>query len=231
MSTSAAYAPAGVELRPQPALAAGSPGSVCAVVGSFDPLHRGHMWMVQRLLARFDLVALLVPARHFTKAVCPPHNATLDQRLDMIQRVYPPASRVLCGVAHEVLFVRLAACLERRFPGARVTFAMGNDTFELLADSASYFNRLGLPWGDRERRRLARLAEQVVVFGRSARGARYERVPDDLRAVSSTRVRRAAVSSKCELSALVHPLVLSFIHQHGLYREPMPNSWFLVPGS
>ena len=203
---------AGVDLRPHPGIDPRSLASVCAVVGSFDPLHRGHMWMVEWLLARHDAVVLLVPARHFTKTVRPPRNATLDQRLDMIQRVYPCPSRVLCGVAHEVLFVRLAPGLERRFPGARVTFGMGNDTFELLLDSERYFRRLGLPWRRRERRRLAELRQQVVVFGRSASGARFEPVPQHLRGISSTKVRRAASPG-----GLVARPVADFIRRHGLY--------------
>ena len=221
----------GVVLRPNPGIDPRTVRSLRGVVGSFDPLHRGHQWMVQLLLARFEAVLLLVPARHFSKTVCPPRNATLDQRLEMIQRVYPPGpgSRVLCGVATEVLFIRLASVLAESFPAAELSFGMGNDTFGLLLDSASYYRTLGLPWGEAEQRQLRRLRRRVVVFGRSTTGATHVPVPHQLRQVSSTRVRRVAGALwraqapagrwAAELRALVAPPIIRYLREHQLYGE------------
>ena len=227
----------GVLLRPNPGVDRTTVRSVCAVIGSFDPLHRGHQWMVDKLLTRFEAVVLLVPALHFSKTVCPPRNATLDQRLEMIQQVYlpGPGCRVLCGIANEVLFLRLASELARVFPAAEISFAMGNDTYQLFLDSERYFRKLGLPWGRLQQRQLQRLGEQIVVFGRSETGGSFEPVPRQLRQVSSTRVRgisrrlheAGAVASRwaADLGDLVPPPVTTCIRQLGLYG----NSEFLVP--
>ncbi len=99
------------------------------IVGSFDPLHRGHEWMVRQLLRRCDRVLLLVPLRHFDKHPVWPANATFTQRLAMIARLAERSGgRVLGGVTREVLFVRLAA--ERwPFPRATILFGMGDDAW------------------------------------------------------------------------------------------------------
>ena len=39
--------------------------SLCGFLGSFDPLHKGHEWIIDQLLKRFDAVLVLIPAVHF----------------------------------------------------------------------------------------------------------------------------------------------------------------------
>lgn len=188
-------------------------GSLGVILGSFDPLHLGHQWMVDELRARFGGVLLLVPAAHFEKQVRPPQNATLDQRLEMIRGVYHGG--VGCGIAGEVLFVRLLDRLERRFPGRVVGFGMGRDTLDKVQRSARYFARTGLPWGPTEERGLARLLERVVVFERGA----CPRGPE----ISSTLVRRLVAAGAWDrLSTLVHPAVAGFVRRRGLYVSPGP---------
>jgi len=188
--------------------------SLGVILGSFDPLHLGHQWMVDELRARYGGVLLLVPSAHFEKQVRPPRNAALDQRLEMIRRVY--RGRVGCGIAGEVLFVRLLHLLERRFPGRRVGFGMGLDTLGKVRRSARYFARVGLPWGPAEERGLARLLERVVVFERGAcpRGSE----------ISSTLVRDLVASGSWDrLSTLVDPAVIDFVRGRGLYLSPGPG--------
>jgi cytidyltransferase-like protein len=199
--------------------------SLGVIVGSFDPLHHGHEWMVRRLLARCDRVLLLVPAHHFDKTIRPPANATFAQRLAMIARLSRRlGGRVLGGVTREVLFVRLAAELETLFPGADITFGMGDDTWRRLLRSAEYYARLGLDWTAADAARLARLRRHVVVFGRSGDGPGRVTVPAALRGISSTRVRAlAGAAPDADLVHLVDPDILAYIRGAGLYRgEPHP---------
>lgn len=193
------------------------------IVGSFDPLHLGHEWMVRQLLQRCDRVLLLVPLRHFDKHPVWPFNATFAQRLAMIARLSERSGgRILGGVTREVLFVRLADKLAALFPDAAVTFAMGDDTWRRLLRSSEYFARLGLSWTAAEASRLARLRRRVIVFGRSGDAAGRNRVPAAVRDISSTRIRALAFSGAGDavLHRFVAPDILAICRRAGLYRGP-----------
>ncbi len=193
------------------------------IFGSFDPLHRGHEWMVRQLLRRCDRVLLLVPLRHFDKHPVWPVNATFTQRLAMIARLSERSGgRVLGGVTHEALFVRLADELAALFPDAAITFAMGDDTWRRLLRSPEYFARLGLPWTAADAGRLTRLRRRVLAFGRSGDAAGRIRVPAAVRDISSTRIRALAVAGADDaaLRRFVAPDILAICRRAGLYREP-----------
>lgn len=222
-------------------LASGAPsrslGSLAAIVGSFDPLHRGHQWMVEQLLERFEAVALLIPTWHFEKRVRFPENATLPQRLELIERAYraePARDRIWAGLTGELLFLRLACLLERRFAGARIGFGMGSDTYRKLLASPRYYARLGLRWGERQRQALEALCSEVVVFDRGGqpwRGA--VPAPFALQHVSSTRVRQLAARLHASgastaaweraLGPLLAPQVIGYLRERGLYRPATPR--------
>lgn len=197
-------------------------------LGSFDPLHLGHEWVAGRLLERCGRVLLVVPGRHFDKSIRPGENASLGQRLVMIERFARRAGGpVLGGVAGEVLFVRLAARAAALFPQAGITFGMGDDTYARLLRSPEYFARAGLTWTETDAGTLDFLRRTALVFGRRQDGPGRLRVPDDLREVSSTRVRTAvaalrgdprhAAARLQELRTLVSPDILEFVLQAGLY--------------
>lgn len=227
--------------------------SVGVIVGSFDPLHRGHQWMVQQMSRRFELVLLLVPVAHFEKTVRFPHNATRAQRVELIERVHR-GQPVIGGLTRELLFVRLIEHLARQLPGVQVGLGLGSDTYGKLLRSRSYFAWLGLPWGPAEEQALSRLAEQSVVFARDRHvdlpaGALVP--PTHLRGISSTLVRRRAVLLHAaragagrwhdELGPLVGPEVVSFIRELGLYgrgpclrriaRQAAPTPWAVLSSS
>jgi len=193
------------------------------IVGSFDPLHRGHEWMVRQLLRRSERVLLLVPIRHFDKHPVWPVNATFTQRLAMIARLSERSGgRVLGGVTREELFVRLADELAALFPDAAITFAMGDDTWQRLLRSPEYFIRLGLPWTAADARRLARLRRRVMVFGRSGDAAGRIHVPAVVRDISATRIRALAVAGAGDaaLCRFVAPDILAICRRAGLYCGP-----------
>jgi cytidyltransferase-like protein len=227
-----------VDLAPLVPGTSQAPSSLAAIVGSFDPLHRGHQWMVEQLLERFEAVALLIPTWHFEKSVRFPENATLPQRLELIERAYraaPARHRLSAGLTGELLFLRLAGLLQQRFVGARIGFGMGGDTYRKLLASPRYYARLGLRWGERQRRALDALSREVVVFDRGCQlwpGA--VPAPPELQHLSSTRVRQlagrlhaagaSATAWERELGPLVAPQVIGYIRERGLYRPATPVS-------
>lgn len=204
--------------------------SICGYLGSFDPLHRGHEWIVEQLLERFDAVLVLIPAFHFEKTVRFPLNATLEQRIEMLVSLRKRwGDRIGIGLAHEVLFIRLAECLKEHLPSAEIFFGMGNETFERVLNSKVYYEQVGLPWTEEDHAKLERVREKVVVFGRSGNADHILPVPESVRWISSTLVRETVrecrKSSFSEatwhkkLAEMISPEIFTFIRQGGLYIE------------
>ena len=207
--------------------------SICGFLGSYDPLHKGHEWIVERLLGQFEVVLLLIPALHFEKMVQFPLNATFAQRLEMLTTFSKRKGKrgrprpLAVGLTHEVLFIRLADRLHERFPSAEISFGMGNETFEKVLASKAYYDRLGFPWTAKEQARLQQLQKRIVVFGRSRNDSGFIPVPEDVRQLSSTRVRETVMELRrtCapeaiwqeQLEKLISPEILTFISQKKLY--------------
>ncbi len=216
-----------IEIRLMPILTS-QVRSLCGFLGSFDPPHKGHEWIVEKLLERFDVVLLLIPAFHFEKTVRFPLNATFEQRLEMLAILSKrEGNRIAVGLTHEVLFIRLADCLSQRFPSAEVSFGMGNETFEKVLASKTYYAHLGLPWTTEEQAKLERLRKKIAVFGRSSNNGHFISVPEDLRQLSSTRVREIVMELRKtsvpetvwqkRLEKMIYSEVLTFILQENLY--------------
>ncbi|MBD3309471.1 adenylyltransferase/cytidyltransferase family protein [candidate division KSB3 bacterium] len=202
--------------------------TLCGFLGSFDPLHRGHEWIVEHLLQQFDAVLLLIPARHFEKTVQFPRNATFRQRIEMLASLRSRhGTRIAAGLAHEVLFIRLAEDLRSYFPHADIFFGMGNETFERFLDSPRYYVRSGIPWTAAEQAKLDHLRDRIVVFGRSEQADSFVTVPAHLRGISSTLVRETVMALRSiqapgslwqqRLSSMISPAVLELILQQGVY--------------
>jgi cytidyltransferase-like protein len=204
--------------------------SLCGFLGSFDPIHKGHEWMIDALLERFDGVLLLVPGVHFEKQIQFPRNATLEQRLEILTILANrKGKRIAVGLAHEVLFIRLADCLRQRFPNTVISFGMGNETYERVLASKAYYERLGLAWNEQEQAKLEQLKKTIVVFGRSINSNGVISVPEQVQGISSTLVRetvrelrRTAAPESLwqeQLATMISPDALQFVRQKGLYHE------------
>jgi len=195
-----------------------SPRSVGIYLGSFDPPHRGHVFVVRQLLRRFDAVLVLVAGRHFEKTVRYPLNATYAQRLRMLESAFgTERGRVGIGLAREVLYLRLAALVQERYPRSSVGIGMGDDSYARLMRSKEAFERSGLAWSEREEARLRSLGRKVIVFGRHGCGPAHVTVPEELRCVSSTRVRELVKSGDDAWRALVTEPVAVMVREFGLY--------------
>jgi cytidyltransferase-like protein len=204
--------------------------SLCGFLGSFDPIHKGHEWMIETLLERFDAVLLLVPGMHFEKQIRFQRNATLEQRLEMLTILANrKKERIAVGLAYEVLFIRLADDLHQRFPSTAISFGMGNDTYERVLASKTYYERLGLAWNEQEQAKLEQLQKTIVVFGRSSHGHGEIVVPEQVRGISSTLVRETVRELRRtpapeslwqeRLATMISPEILQIIRQKGLYHE------------
>ncbi len=202
--------------------------SICGYLGSFDPPHKGHRWIMQTLLKGFEAVLMMVPARHFEKTVRFPQNAALDQRIEMLSMLTRQEKRMAVGLAYEVLFIRLAESLGEKFPQADIFFGMGNETFERLLDSKRYYERSGLVWNQKDQAALDELQRHIVIFGRSTNRERFIKVPSQLRKISSTRVRQTIkkLSSRSishdewlhQLKGMLTPEISEYLIQKRLYR-------------
>ena len=103
--------------------------SIAVILGSFDPVHKGHEHMVDVCLEKKPGVLLLVPEAHFEKSIVPPLNMTLEQRTEVLKLLFGSNPRVGIGKAKEVLFIKLQKEVEKAFPNCSVHLAFGNDTY------------------------------------------------------------------------------------------------------
>jgi hypothetical protein len=105
--------------------------------------HNGHNFIVNHLLAENEVVLLLIPQFHFEKEVVFPRNMEIADRIQVISGLFRDQSKhVGVGIAHQVLFLKLQKQLQSLFPSAKVTFGMGNDTFEVFIEVSRHFDSL-----------------------------------------------------------------------------------------
>jgi cytidyltransferase-like protein len=207
--------------------------SIGCYLGSFDPPHRGHLALARALLEEVDEVLLLIPTMHFHKTPTYPSNATFDQRLQMLEAVRTMApGKIHLGLTDVVLFLELDARLRRRYPGALVVFAMGDETFAKLSGSAEYFRRVGRTWDRAQERSLIDLQSRCHVWNRSGASPLARQMTATLSGISSTRVRNAVGQLWCSNAAdaawsrVLHPMVpaavIEDVRRFGLYRAHGP---------
>lgn len=165
---------------------------IAVYLGTFDPFHRGHEWVVKQCLACFDGMILLLPNHHFHKNLSAQSRASLEQRLAMVTlgRQYLPDKNIWLGWTDCILYLKLAKSLEKLYPQWAFHYIMGDETFTKVQNSANYYSRLHVPWGAQENSHLKVLLQNTVVLNRSGRNAAGMTCPPPIRSISSTRIRR-----------------------------------------
>jgi nicotinate (nicotinamide) nucleotide adenylyltransferase len=109
--------------------AAGIPHSVAVLAGAFNPPTVAHLALAQSALTVVDEVLLAIP-RSF------PHKqfdgATLDQRIEMIEKLARAHSHLSAGVAEGGLFVEIAREARLHYPDATIHLLCGRDAAERI---------------------------------------------------------------------------------------------------
>lgn len=118
------------------------PTAVTLVSSSFDPLTLGHVGLVEAAAFEGELVLLVYAARTLPKEgdPAPPLLAEAD-RLEVVQRFCATRSGLAAALCSHGLLVEQAEAARRRFPGARLTLAMGSDKALQLLDPRWYEDR------------------------------------------------------------------------------------------
>ncbi len=183
--------------------------------GTFDPVHIGHLFMADEVLARLDYDQIrLVPAR------VPPH------------KIDAPAA----NATHRLQMLELAVAGRKEFVVDRFEIDQNGvsytvKTLEYLIASGSVTGRPGLIIGEdlvagferwRDADRVADLADLVLVRRPGTNGERFgrkHRSIDNLTLdISSTQIR-TRVRRGLPYRYLVPPTVYDYIREHGLYAD------------
>jgi cytidyltransferase-like protein len=203
--------------------------SIAAIVGSFDCLHIGHEWCIERLMEQNEIVLALIPLCHPEKKVRYGENAQIWQRVEMLMSLRRRlGSRLEIGLSAEVFFIRLFDELKKAFGKARISFGMGSDTFRKVRETETYYRRLGHRWTELEESLLRTVIQNSIVFDRRLRNPDFIFPPPSIAAVSSSVVRHIVRSwwqegeSDCslreKLSGLISEDIMNLILRWGLYR-------------
>ncbi|MFW6313645.1 MAG: nicotinate-nucleotide adenylyltransferase [Spirochaetota bacterium] len=183
--------------------------------GTFDPVHIGHLFMADEVLARLNYEQIrLVPAR------VPPHKrdapgANAEHRLRMLE---------LAVEGHDEFVVD-------RFEIDQDGVSYTVKTLEHLIDSGTVTGRPGLIIGEdlvsgferwREADRVAELADIILVRRPGGDGERFGRehrsIENLMLEISSTQIR-GRVREGLPYRYLVTPAVYDYIRRCGLYVD------------
>lgn len=157
------------------------------LAGSFNPPTRAHVALIEAAGARVDEVLCVLPRVFPHKTY---HGATLEERIEMLDRVRPSAPACSIGVTERGLFIEIAReCREGYGAEVELWFLCGRDAAERT-----------LAWDYGEPGAIDRMMDEFGLLV-AARQGRFEPSPrfahrtgeltvaQDLDEVSSTEVR------------------------------------------
>jgi nicotinate-nucleotide adenylyltransferase len=184
--------------------------SIGLLGGTFDPIHLGHLHVINSLAQKFDQIALIPTGNPWMKPEKP--IATGKQRLEMCQA----ALEDLSDEVQEKVFV-LDIEVERKGPtytfdtlqSLRAFFPRDNFTVIMGTDAASSFNK----WKRFED--IKKMAEILVVKRPGAKASEFKEVEVAALDISSTQIREELMSTgSCEK---LSKSVLEYIKANGVY--------------
>lgn len=193
--------------------------------GTFNPVHKGHLWLAQEFSHRLSLdVLLLVPTKLPTHKQVP-DLASAEHRLEMCRLAAEPFGFLVSDVeitrptrSYTVLTLRE---LHGQFPGDEFYLLMGEDMFLTLQnwkEPETIFSMAKLCVSPRSfdpgnLQRLRQYARTLEPFG-----AQSLLVPIPYLPVSSTEIRQA-VQNGGEFRQWVPAAVADYIAAHHLYEN------------
>lgn len=139
---------------------AGTPGRIGVLAGSFNPLTRGHVALVEA--AETDAVVLLLPRRAVDKEGVT--RAAAEDRALVLLEWARRRDRVGVALVNRGLYVEQAALLAAQYPNGELIFLTGHDKIVQIFDPRYYVER------DAALRELFHLAS-FRVAPRAGRGA------------------------------------------------------------
>ncbi len=196
--------------------------------GTFDPVHLGHMRVIEALTTRLNLDRLhIIPARQ--SPFKPVTGATAEQRLQMLQLAMAGQHGFFIddceyqrsGPSYTVDTLGELKC---RYPRHHLVLIIGADTFASLAKWQQYealpklthlavMNRQGTAKPKLEAAGFTALGLQYL--GQQAGGGLLAvEVPSP--AISSSAIRSCIANGK-DVGVMLHPVVWTYIKQHQLY--------------
>ena len=203
-----------------------TPSSVVLVAGSFDPVTVAHVGIADAAAAvvNADLVVLVYAARTLPKdPSAPPPLLDEGSRIEALRRLAAARARYALGLCSHGLLAEQVEAAVARFPGARISLAVGSDKLVQLLDPSWYEDRDAVlaQMLDRADVHFAVRAGDELAVTRaldSVRDAAWrDRIrrlaaPDDIAGVSS-RVFRELFANGEDPRDLVPPEVLPMLPQ------------------
>ena len=187
-----------------------SGNSIGLLGGTFDPIHLGHLHIIEKLSGKFDQIALIPTGQPWMKPETP--IAKPKQRLEMCEA----ALEDLTEGAQEKAFV-IDIEVEKSGPSytfdtlqsLRAFFPRDNFTLILGTDAAFSFNKWKRPED------IKKMAEILVVKRPGAKPSDFKELEVNAPDISSTDVREElAATGK---TTKVSKNVMAYIKQNGLY--------------
>lgn len=179
--------------------------------GSFDPIHRGHLHIIEALESRFDSIMVVPAGDPYMRVIKP--EATGFDRVEMCSRALEDLSEKL---QEKVVLTDLE--VRRRGPTYAIDTVVQlkpffpKDSFTLIlgSDAAASFPQ----WHKSEI--LIKEVEILVVRRPGEKVSEFREVEIDALDISATRIRDV-IESGGDVSEYVSDSVLTYIKERGLY--------------
>lgn len=187
-----------------------SGSSIGLLGGTFDPIHLGHLHIVETLAGKFDQIALIPTGQPWMKPETP--IARPKERLEMCE----VALEDLSESVQEKAFV-IDIEVEKKGPSytfdtlqsLRAFFPRDNFTLILGTDAALTFNKWKRPED------IKRMAEILVVKRPGAKESEFKETEVNALDISSTEVREELAATG--ITNKISKSVMTYIKKHGLY--------------
>lgn len=192
--------------------------------GTFNPIHNSHMNLAREYMRKLELGRMVIVPTYI-----PPHKpdkgiASAQDRLEMCRLATRSEAPLFHVTEYEIrqkgksyTYRTLQHILEK-YPGSELYLIMGGDMFLTMQDwrrAQDIYRMATLCTAEREQGELTLLDVHKDVL--EMQGARCILLDMEAQPLSSTFVREKIERGE-DVSAHLHPDVLAYIREHGLYR-------------